>query len=61
MTAAAYKNNPRGIQFYTGIDNYVIFRDIFASLGPATTRLNYVYGVPNLDPEVCNSDETKNI
>ncbi|KAK2150530.1 hypothetical protein LSH36_401g00061 [Paralvinella palmiformis] len=51
MTAAAYKNNPRGIQFYTGIDNYVIFRDVFASLGPATTRLNYMYGVPNLDPE----------
>ena len=39
------------MQFYTGIDNYVIFRDVFASLGPATTRLNYMYGVPNLDPE----------
>ncbi|KAK2139155.1 hypothetical protein LSH36_1992g00000 [Paralvinella palmiformis] len=51
MTAAAYKNNPRGIQFYTGIDNYVIFRDVFASLRPATTRLNYMYGVPNLDPK----------
>ena len=38
MTAAAYKYNPRGIQFYTGINNYVIFRDIFATLGPATTR-----------------------
>jgi len=51
MTAAAYKNNPRGIQFYTGIVNYVIFRDIFASYGPAITRLNYMYGVPNLDSE----------
>ena len=64
MTAAAYKNNPRGIQFYTGIDNYVILRDVFALLGPATTKLNYMYGVPNLDPEdqfFSNSDETKNI
>ncbi|KAK2159866.1 hypothetical protein LSH36_144g00000, partial [Paralvinella palmiformis] len=27
MIAAAYKNNPRGIQFYTGIDNYEICPD----------------------------------
>ena len=50
-TTKAYKNNPRGIPFYTGIDNYVIFRDVFASLGPATTRFNYMSGVPNLDSE----------
>ena len=54
MTAAAYKSNPRGIQFYTGIANYVIFRYVFVSLGPATTRLNYMHGAPS-------SDETKNV
>ncbi len=51
MTAQNYKDNHRGMQFYTGIDTYDIFMDIFTSLGPATSRLNHLYGLPNLVPE----------
>ena len=33
----------KGLQFYTGLDNYTMFRTVLASLGPAAYHLNYLY------------------
>ncbi len=50
--AADFKSDQRAIQFYTGLDSYEIFLNVFASLGPASHHLTYLNDIhPNIDPE----------
>lgn len=35
--------NPKGLQFFTGLDNYSIFVTVLSSLGPVAYQLNYLY------------------
>ncbi|KAK2148196.1 hypothetical protein LSH36_510g00015 [Paralvinella palmiformis] len=45
------KNDVPGMQFYTGLDNYQAFMDVFAYLGPAVDHLQYMHGIPNIVPK----------
>lgn len=49
--ATEYETDPRAFQFYTGLDNYAVFLDVYASLGPAVTQLHYKYGTPSIEPQ----------
>jgi hypothetical protein len=51
FSAADYKTNQRAMQFYTGLENYNVFMDVFISLGPAVSQLNYMYSVPSIKAE----------
>ena len=45
-----FKYDNDGMQYYTGLDSYVVFMAVLASLGPAAYKLQYLYGrKPQLD------------
>lgn len=48
FSASDYKGDHRAMQFYTGLKNYNVFMDVFTSLGPAVSKLNYIYSNPSI-------------
>jgi len=51
MSSSDYKDDPHVLQFYTGLDTYRIFLDVFTSLGPAVNHLTYLNDVhPSIEP-----------
>ena len=50
--ATDYISNSKLFNFFTGLEEYSLFKLIFAYFGPAVNELNYYYGtVPAMDPE----------
>jgi len=50
-TTDDFKNDAHDMQFYTGLDNYQAFMDVFACLGPTVDHLQYMHGTPNIVPK----------
>jgi len=50
-TISEFRNEPVAVQFYMGLENYELFCNILASLGPSAFELNYLYGNPTLTVE----------
>ena len=44
-----FKRDPEGVKLSTGLEDYNIYVDVLASLGPAAYHLNYLYGNPSID------------
>lgn len=51
FAAADYKTDERAMQFYTGLESYSVFMDVFISLGPAVSQLTYIYSIPSIKAE----------
>ena len=50
-TIREFRNEPVAVQFYTGLENYELFCNVLASLGPSAFEQNYLYGNPTLTVE----------
>ena len=44
FTIHDFKNDPKGVHYYTGLQDYLNFMDVLASLGPCAFELTYVNG-----------------
>ncbi len=53
-TIEDFRKDPKGLQYYTGLDNYIAFFDVLASLGPASYKLNYWN---NINPSISVPDQ----
>ena len=49
--ASHFKDNPKGMQFYRGLDHYDHFCDVLSSLGPAAFHLWYLNRCPTINVE----------
>ena len=45
FTVEDFKSDPVGIPYYTGLQDYLTFFDVLASLGPCAFELKYMHGV----------------
>ena len=53
-TIEDFRCDPKGLQYYTGLDDYLAFFDVLASLGPASYKLKYWN---NVNPSISVPDQ----
>ena len=49
-----FRDDPKGLHYYTGLESYIAFFDVLASLGPASYELNYWN---NVNPTISVPDQ----
>ncbi|XP_038047675.1 uncharacterized protein LOC119721789 [Patiria miniata] len=54
FTIEDFKTDSAGVHYYTGLQDYLTFSDVLASLGPSAFKLTYLHGVR---PSICVPDQ----